>query len=116
MRTDSINGSKAQTPPKHEIQSKAALNGHTEKWASCSCLKKHFSDSSLPSMEQVNVGLALKMMAKIYPSESTTDESLVSSAVILGMMAGQLVFGALGDWLGRQLALCCTLLVCFAGK
>lgn len=64
---------------------------------------------------QVNVGLALKIMAKIYPSESATDESLVSSAAIFGMMAGQVIFGALGDWLGRQLALCCTLLVCGAG-
>ncbi|CAN0084714.1 unnamed protein product [Ectocarpus sp. 4 AP-2014] len=54
-------------------------------------------------------------MAKIYPSESATDESLVSSAAILGMMAGQVIFGALGDCLGRQLALCCTLLVCGAG-
>lgn len=62
------------------------------------------------------MGLALKIMETQYPSESTADESLVSSAAIMGMMAGQLVFGALGDFLGRQLALCCTLLVCFAGK
>ncbi|CAM9493408.1 unnamed protein product [Scytosiphon promiscuus] len=67
------------------------------------------------SYNVVNVGLALKMMGTIYPSESSADESLVSSAAILGMMAGQLIFGALGDFLGRQLALCCTLLVCFAG-
>lgn len=62
------------------------------------------------------MGLALKIMETQYPSESTADESLVSSAAIMGMMAGQLVFGALGDFLGRQLALCCTLLICFAGK
>ncbi|CAM9151456.1 unnamed protein product [Ectocarpus sp. 8 AP-2014] len=67
------------------------------------------------SYNVVNVGLALKIMAKIYPSESATDESLVSSAAILGMMAGQVIFGALGDCLGRQLALSCTLLVCGAG-
>ncbi|CAM9289765.1 unnamed protein product [Ectocarpus sp. 13 AM-2016] len=67
------------------------------------------------SYNVVNVGLALKIMAKIYPSESATDESLVSSAAILGMMAGQVIFGALGDCLGRQLALCGTLLVCGAG-
>ncbi|CAM9365980.1 unnamed protein product [Ectocarpus fasciculatus] len=67
------------------------------------------------SYNVVNVGLALKIMAKIYPSGSATDESLVSSAAILGMMAGQVIFGALGDCLGRQLALCCTLLVCGAG-
>lgn len=54
-------------------------------------------------------------MAQIYPSESMTDESLVSAGAVFGMIAGQLIFGAAGDFLGRQFALCCTLLVCLVG-
>lgn len=44
-----------------------------------------------------------------------TEESLVSAGAVFGMMAGQVIFGAAGDFLGRQFALCCTLLVCFVG-
>lgn len=44
-----------------------------------------------------------------------TDESFVSAGAILGMMAGQVLFGAAGDCLGRQLALRYTLIVCFIG-
>lgn len=62
----------------------------------------------------MNIGLALKIMDGIY-EESNPNESLVSAGAILGMMVGQVVFGALGDCLERKLVLCFTLLVCSLG-
>lgn len=62
----------------------------------------------------MNIGLALKIMAPLHPPTGT-GESLVSAGAILGMMAGQILFGAAGDCLGRQRALCYTLIVCFLG-
>lgn len=73
------------------------------------------NSDALRLIPQVNIGLALKLMAETYPEASSTDESLVSAGAILGMMVGQVLFGAAGDCMGRQLALCCTLFVCFLG-
>ncbi|CAM9744854.1 unnamed protein product [Choristocarpus tenellus] len=66
------------------------------------------------SFNVVNISLVLKVMGHLYP-ESVADESLGSAGIVAGMMAGQVVFGAFGDYLGRKRALLYTLVVCIVG-
>ena len=66
------------------------------------------------SVIQVNIDLAMKILRELH-TESSAGESLVKAAAIFGMMAGQVIFGTLGDIVGRELALSYTLLVCFLG-
>jgi hypothetical protein len=52
----------------------------------------------------VSISLALDIMQDIYPS-TPNDKSMCSSALIAGMIVGQLFGGAVGDLLGRHLAM-----------
>lgn len=57
----------------------------------------------------ISISLCLHIMDRLYPA-TTNDESLCSSALIAGMIVGQLAGGALGDMLGRHRAM--TLVMC----
>lgn len=53
------------------------------------------------------INLILAIMKYLYP-QTSQDSSLVASCVVIGAVAGQLVFGALGDRIGRKPALIAT--------
>ncbi len=52
-----------------------------------------------------NVSLALTLMKSLYPPDKASDVYVCSSALIAGMIIGQLGGGLLGDWLGRHAAM-----------
>lgn len=52
-----------------------------------------------------NVSLALTLMKSLYPPNNASDVYICSSALIAGMIIGQLGGGLLGDWLGRHAAM-----------
>jgi MFS transporter, PHS family, inorganic phosphate transporter len=70
------------------------------------------SPVSLASDTNVNVKQAIKTL---HADVGNVQQSFISAAVILGMMVGQILFGNLGDTLGRKHALTVTLLVCASG-
>ena len=53
----------------------------------------------------VSISLALDMMEFVYDSLSASDRSLCSSALLAGMIFGQLGGGTLGDIVGRHVAM-----------
>jgi PHS family inorganic phosphate transporter-like MFS transporter len=53
----------------------------------------------------VSISLALRIMEDVYPSITAEDKSLCSSALIAGMIVGQLGGGTLGDIFGRHVAM-----------
>mmetsp|Transcript_38950 Transcript_38950/g.50355 ORF Transcript_38950/g.50355 Transcript_38950/m.50355 type:complete len:450 (+) Transcript_38950:113-1462(+) len=66
------------------------------------------------SFNVVNISLVLQILAEVY-NESAFEEDSTSSALIAGMVIGQLVLGFLGDWLGRRRALLVTILLAIVG-
>jgi len=64
------------------------------------------------SYNVTNISLVLPLLSIIYPLDNPDSpkalelESLLASSLLLGMMTGQLLGGALGDLVGRQLAMC----------
>lgn len=59
----------------------------------------------------ISISLALNMMAPLYPYTTPADKSLCSSALIAGMIIGQLTGGAMGDLLGRHMAMTFVMLL-----
>lgn len=57
----------------------------------------------------VNISLALTLMRSTHPPEDSPSIANCSSALIAGMIIGQLGGGLLGDWLGRHMAMAVTL-------
>lgn len=57
----------------------------------------------------VNISLALTLMRSTHPPEDAPSIANCSSALIAGMIIGQLGGGLLGDWLGRHMAMAVTL-------
>jgi len=53
----------------------------------------------------VSISLALGMMSNVYDTISSSDRSLCSSALLAGMIFGQLAGGTIGDILGRHIAM-----------
>ena len=53
----------------------------------------------------VNISLALAIMQSIHPLEDPSSISTCSSALLGGMIIGQLGGGILGDWFGRHMAM-----------
>ena len=53
----------------------------------------------------VNISLALVIMQSIHPLEDPSSISTCSSALLGGMIIGQLGGGILGDWFGRHMAM-----------
>lgn len=62
----------------------------------------------------VNISLALTLMRSNHPPDDAPSIANCSSALIAGMIIGQLGGGLLGDWLGRHMAMavCLTLQIC----
>ncbi|CAM9097875.1 unnamed protein product, partial [Phaeothamnion confervicola] len=65
------------------------------------------------SYNVVIISLSLEVMESLFGKNAA--DFLVTSTLIAGMMAGQLLFGGLGDHLGRPRALAYTLLLCVVG-
>jgi len=63
----------------------------------------------------ISISLALRMMEASKLSPMPSDEELCSSALIAGMIVGQLTLGAMGDVLGRHRAMSFVLLLQVAG-
>ncbi|KAG5183181.1 major facilitator superfamily domain-containing protein [Tribonema minus] len=63
------------------------------------------------SFNIVNISLSVEVMRHLY-KEVGTEVSLCASALLVGMILGQVVFGAMGDCLGRERALIYALQVC----
>ena len=59
----------------------------------------------------LSISLALDILAKQHPNLTTADKSLCSSALFAGMIVGQLGGGALGDMLGRHMAMTVVMLL-----
>jgi MFS transporter, PHS family, inorganic phosphate transporter len=59
----------------------------------------------------VNVSLSLQIMKHVYTFATPSDSSICSSALIAGMIVGQLTLGALGDVLGRHRAMAFVMLL-----
>lgn len=57
----------------------------------------------------VSISLALHMMDSVYLDATSEDKALCSSALIAGMIVGQLGGGTLGDVLGRHVAMTCVM-------
>ena len=57
----------------------------------------------------VNISLALTLMRSTHPPDDAPSIANCSSALIAGMIIGQLGGGLLGDWLGRHMAMAVTL-------
>ena len=77
--------------------------------------RQHANPASLLFFRaQMNIDLAIKIIDDFHTVHSR-DESLVKAAAIIGMVIGQVVFGSMGDALGRNRALLLTLLVCTLG-
>jgi len=55
------------------------------------------------SYNTINISLGLTLMNAMHPPKHPSDVSLCSSALIAGMIIGQLAGGMLGDWLGRHI-------------
>ena len=53
----------------------------------------------------INISLALALMQAVHPPKDPSSIEQCSSALIAGMMFGQLGGGLLGDWLGRHMGL-----------
>ena len=53
----------------------------------------------------INISLALILMRSLHPPANNSDISICSSALIAGMILGQLGGGLLGDWMGRHAAM-----------
>ncbi|CAM9273454.1 unnamed protein product [Discosporangium mesarthrocarpum] len=66
------------------------------------------------SYHVVNISLALEVMRYLH-NETIVDESLASGAAVFGMITGQVIFGVVGDAIGREWALIASLLVCAIG-
>ena len=64
----------------------------------------------------VNISLALTMMRPTHPPEDAPSIANCSSALIAGMIIGQLGGGLLGDWLGRHMAMAVTLTLQIVGR
>jgi MFS transporter, PHS family, inorganic phosphate transporter len=58
----------------------------------------------------ISISLSLQMMKHVY-TPTPRDESLCSSALIAGMIIGQLTLGTLGDVLGRHRAMAAVMLL-----
>jgi len=59
----------------------------------------------------INISLALALMQSAHPPEDSSSISKCSSALIAGMILGQLGGGLLGDWLGRHMAMAVVMTV-----
>ena len=59
----------------------------------------------------INISLALTMMQSFHPTEDSSSIAKCSSALIAGMILGQLGGGLLGDWLGRHMAMAVVMTV-----
>lgn len=59
----------------------------------------------------ISISLSLQMMKRIYLTATPRDSSICSSALIAGMIVGQLTLGALGDILGRHRAMAVVMLL-----
>ncbi len=57
----------------------------------------------------VNISIALTLMRSTHPPDDAPIIANCSSALIAGMILGQLGGGLLGDWLGRHMAMAVTL-------
>lgn len=82
-------------------------------WLSYEVLLAALSNLAV-SFNVVNISLVLKIMGNIY-HESEIAQDGTSSALIAGMILGQLVLGFLGDLLGRQRCLFLTLSLAICG-
>ena len=58
-----------------------------------------------------NISLALALMRSSHLPNASSDITSCSSAVIGGMIVGQLMVGVLGDWLGRHMAMAVVMCV-----
>lgn len=64
------------------------------------------------------IDMVIAVLSRLQPGGlAPTDKSMVASATLAGAMAGQLLFGLLGDWLGRRWTFLatCVLIVLGAG-
>ena len=62
-------------------------------------------------LNYTSISVAIVLMEKLWGSVPTWSTSLLSSVVFSGSILGMLVFGVLGDALGRARAMSLTILV-----
>lgn len=64
------------------------------------------------------IDLVLAILHRLHPSEdgiNAAEKSLIASATLVGAVIGQLLFGILGDWLGRKWTFLVTCVLIIVG-
>ena len=87
------------------VSNESTQDGKHQRNSGAADLRLSMLSNFSTSYNIVSISLALDMMGSIYETLTVTDKSLCSSALLAGMILGQLGGGALGDVMGRHVAM-----------